>query len=379
MMQRLIFLAACTVLVFLTGCSQLNKASDFVTNPSPKERYQRDHGISSDLFQLWEDQIDLALQDSVFVSLPYQEAGNFSPRSFPVYSYNIPLNLGEELDVQVDTDSLDKLVFIDLFIQRNDSLGTFEKIKSSEFKNSFLRKEIEQTATYKLVIQPEIEANTSFTIRIKTTPVYIFPVAGGSNKSIQSRWGAERDGGRRSHEGIDIFASRGTPVIAATDGRITRSGERGLGGKQVWLRDSKRGQSLYYAHLDSIEPLGNVRVKRGDTLGYVGNTGNARTTPPHLHFGIYKGYRGAIDPFYHVFQMDEPGYDPVGKIPETNSLISNSIANLRNMPATKSSQIIGKLAARDTIEFLGKTDGWFHVRTPQSKAAFVHESLVTPL
>lgn len=367
------------MLVLVTGCSHLNKASDFITNPSAKEQYQRDYGISEELFQLWENQVDLALQDSIFVSLPYREAGNFSPRTFPVYSYNIPLNIGEELDVQIDTDSLDQLVFIDLYIQRNDSLGTFEKVKSSGFEKSFFQKEIEQTGTYKLIIQPEIEANTGFNIRIKSTPVYTFPVAGGNNRSIQSRWGAARDGGRRSHEGIDIFASRGTPVVAATDGRITRTGERGLGGKQVWLRDTKRGQSLYYAHLDSIEPLGNAKVKSGDTIGYVGNTGNARTTPPHLHFGIYKGFRGAIDPLYHVFQMDEPGFDPVGNVPETNILVSKSSANLRNMPATSKSRIIGKLAARDTIRFLGKTNDWFHIRTPEDKAAFVHQSLVTPL
>ncbi len=76
-------------------------------------------------------------------------------------------------------------------------------------------------------------------------------------------------------------------MAVLANGRIGFTGEKGLGGKQVWLRDTKRGQSLYYAHLDSIAKTSGS-VKTGDTLGFVGNTGNARTTPPHLHFGIYK-------------------------------------------------------------------------------------------
>nr|WP_262902899.1 M23 family metallopeptidase [Salegentibacter lacus] len=87
---------------------------------------------------------------------------------------------------------------------------------------------------------------------MEKNPAYLFPVSEGINANVQSYWGANRDGGARSHEGIDIFAKRGTPVVAATNGSIGYKGEKGLGGKQVWLRDRKRNQSLYYAHLDSI-------------------------------------------------------------------------------------------------------------------------------
>lgn len=58
------------------------------------------------------------------------------------------------------------------------------------------------------------------------------------------------------------------------------------GGKVVWMRDEARGMSLYYAHLDSQHVAAGAYVRPGDTLGFVGKTGNARTTPPHLHFGI---------------------------------------------------------------------------------------------
>ena len=112
-------------------------------------------------------------------------------------------------------------------------------------------------------------------------------------------WGDARDAGARSHEGIDIGAPRGTPVIAAAAGTISRVQESDIGGKTVSLSVKDRNLSLYYAHLDLQLVQQGQKVNVGDTIGLVGNTGNAITTEPHLHFGIY-GYSGAIDPFPFV-------------------------------------------------------------------------------
>lgn len=379
-MKRLIPIPLLILLISLSGCSHLNRAKDLVTNPTAKERYQRDFNISSDLFQIWEEQAQLALNDSVQIELPYFQTGRFRPKAFQVYSYNIRLNPGERLEVAVEADSASSLVFIDLFLQEKDTMTAYQRITGTGYEKRSLRNEIKEPGLYKIIIQPEINANTTFSIKMKKSSVYEFPVAGGINKNIKSFWGASRDGGRRSHEGIDIFAPRGTPVIAATNGRITSSGERGLGGKQVWLRDTERGQSLYYAHLDSIAPLGNSRVKKGDTIGYVGNTGNARTTAPHLHFGIYKGYSGAIDPLSFIYQIDEPNFDHAAiDAPVQERLVTKATSNLRDQPTTKNSRIIGNLTAQDTLQMLGKANDWFHIRTAQNQAAFIHESLVSPI
>ncbi|MCM4160550.1 M23 family metallopeptidase [Antarcticibacterium flavum] len=379
-MKRLIIIPLLLIFVFLSGCSQLNRAKDLVTNPTARERYQRDFNISSDLFQIWEEQARLALSDSIQIELPYLQTGRFLPKSFQVYSYNVQLNPGERIDIAVEPDSASSLVFIDLFVRENDSVAAYRKVTGTEYDKRYLRNEIKEPGLYKIVIQPEINANSAFSIKMRKSSVYDFPVAGGANKNIQSLWGASRDGGRRSHEGIDIFALRGTPVIAATNGRITSSGERGLGGKQVWLRDTERGQSLYYAHLDSIAPLGNSRVKKGDTLGFVGNTGNARTTAPHLHFGIYKGYSGAIDPLSFVYQIPEPDF-AVATVDTLvqDRLVTRTTSNLRDQPTTRNSRIIGNLTAQDTLQMLGKAKEWFHIRTAQKQAAFIHESLVSPI
>ncbi|MDT0687942.1 M23 family metallopeptidase [Autumnicola psychrophila] len=364
--------------VILSGCSQLNKASDYITNPTAKEVYKRDFNLSDSLFTKWKNQVEIALNDSIQVELPYAEKGKFLPRIFPVYSYEIELNPGELFNLEIETDSLKELVFIDVFKRTEDSLNPFTKVESAEFGAKHFAFEAEKEGKYKVVIQPAIEGNSPFLLKMIKSPVYLFPVASYSNSAVQSFWGAQRDGGARSHEGIDIFAERGTPVVAATSGRITYTGEKGLGGKQVWLRDSRRGQSLYYAHLDSINPVSG-RVKVGDTLGFVGNTGNARTTPPHLHFGIYKNFQGAINPLNFVFMPEPLNLDEVEDNIPHKILTKAVTANLRNKPTTSGSKIIGSSKAQDTLQILGKSRDWYHIRTRENKASFIHQSLVKPI
>ena len=121
------------------------------------------------------------------------------------------------------------------------------------------------------------------------------PVRGVHVAEVADTWGAERSGDRR-HEGVDIFATRGTAVTSTTRGVVGAVREGGLGGRQVWVRGPGL-ENHYYAHLDGwAEHLsqGDV-VLPGDVLGFVGDSGNARGTPTHLHYGIY-GDDGALDP-----------------------------------------------------------------------------------
>ncbi|AVJ31058.1 M23 family metallopeptidase [Achromobacter spanius] len=121
------------------------------------------------------------------------------------------------------------------------------------------------------------------------------PVQGVAPRRLADTWGAARSGGR-THQGIDIFAKRGTPVLSATEGVVTRIGENTLGGQVVWVMGPGR-QMHYYAHLDGYADIRRGQlVAPGDVLGFVGNTGNAKGTPPHLHYGIYAG-GGALNPY----------------------------------------------------------------------------------
>ena len=114
----------------------------------------------------------------------------------------------------------------------------------------------------------------------------LVPVLGVTPDRLQDNFDARR--GRRLHRALDIMAPRGTPVIAADDGRIAKVYRHALGGLSIYQYDPDARFAYYYAHMDRFaEGLREgALVKRGDTLGYVGTTGNATPTAPHLHFAI---------------------------------------------------------------------------------------------
>jgi peptidoglycan LD-endopeptidase LytH len=114
---------------------------------------------------------------------------------------------------------------------------------------------------------------------------------------IGQGWGAPRDGGRRRHQGIDLLAPAGTPLVAVASGQIVRlsNTDRGRGGISLWLRDA-RGTAYYYAHNQhNLVRLGQ-QVRAGQLLARVGTSGNARGGPPHLHFQIHPGGGRPVSP-----------------------------------------------------------------------------------
>jgi len=121
------------------------------------------------------------------------------------------------------------------------------------------------------------------------------PLEDVSKRAIADTWHAPRSTGRL-HEGQDIFAPRGTPILSATNGFVYNIGENNLGGQTVSVIGSG-GRVYYYAHLEKYAPGLEVGkwVSPRTVLGYIGTTGNAQGTPPHLHFGIYTT-TGAINP-----------------------------------------------------------------------------------
>ena len=156
------------------------------------------------------------------------------------------------------------------------------------------------TAPKKPASLPNAQVNKLKMMRLDSRlPV---PVKGISRNQLRDTWGSARSHGR-SHEGIDIMAERGTKVYSATEGLVADLRNNNLGGKVIWILGPS-GSWHYYAHLDGHKRGLNVGdyVHKGDLIGYVGNTGNARHTAPHLHYGIYlngKG-RGAVNPYSYL-------------------------------------------------------------------------------
>ncbi|MEM8556749.1 MAG: M23 family metallopeptidase [Bacteroidota bacterium] len=301
-----------TLLLALTGC-EATDSLPFVSVAPPHEAYRDaliDAGLgTSVLVQRWQDAAAAALLVDEASGLPAAPALSFEAAEPDAWSTRLDLKRGEVLQIELvpvlNADSA--RVFADLFfVPPADTLPVAQRLWSEVARtyadsmgattSDTLRFErrARRDESLLLRVQPELLAAGVVAVRLETAPSLGFPVASVNERAIRSFWGAPRDGGARLHEGVDIFAPRGTPAVASLPGRITRVQDTPLGGRVVWLRT--RIGSLYYAHLDEQRVQRGQRVQSGDTLGTVGNTGNARTTPPHLHFGVYTG-SGAVDPY----------------------------------------------------------------------------------
>jgi murein DD-endopeptidase MepM/ murein hydrolase activator NlpD len=127
---------------------------------------------------------------------------------------------------------------------------------------------------------------------------WIFPVA--ADARVADNYGAVRAAPINTHEGVDIFAPFGSPVVAVRDGTLSLVGTLPIAGNRLWLTTGD-GDAFFYAHLSSFAPVAKAgaEVKAGEVLGYAGNTGDAEPTPPHLHFEVHPGGepKPSVDPY----------------------------------------------------------------------------------
>lgn len=134
------------------------------------------------------------------------------------------------------------------------------------------------------------------------------PVAGISPAEVPDTFRARRDGGRRTHDAVDILAPRGTPVLSADDGRVLRLKTNRRGGLTIYATDPTGRFVYYYAHLEGYRPGLTVgeSLSRGELIGFVGTTGNADRREPHLHFQVM--VRGDGTRWWHGEPVDPRPY-----------------------------------------------------------------------
>jgi murein DD-endopeptidase MepM/ murein hydrolase activator NlpD len=184
----------------------------------------------------------------------------------------------------------------------------------------------------KTKVPPSI-ANPPASVQPKLTRGgYVFPVYGPA--SFTDDFGAAR-ATTGWHHGNDIFAPLGAPILAVADGTLFNVGWNDIGGNRFWLRDGA-GNEFYYAHLSAFSPLAQegARVRAGDVIGFVGATGDAVGTPPHLHFEIHPrellwmGYDGVINPYPYLTawlrldDLDFGGWTPEpGRAPRAGAVL----------------------------------------------------------
>ncbi|MYG80694.1 MAG: M23 family metallopeptidase [Gemmatimonadetes bacterium] len=367
----------------LAACEQAEILEDRFRDLTPYEAYQENLAVAglheTALALDWAAAGREALEDPIEVGLPFEEEAYITADDPLAVGYRVHVPRGRKLTfaVAIDSDEGTRL-FIDLFRVPNDEEDPLRPVFSADSVAGIYEHEDPWRAgDYILRVQPELLRGGTYRIILTQEAQYAFPVEGHKIGAIQSFFGAPRDGGRRVHHGVDVFARRGTPVLAATAGTTYRVSDTNIGGKVVWVRDDERGARFYYAHLDSQYVGNGVQVEVGDTIGFVGNTGNARTTPPHLHFGVYRRRQGPFDPLPFLIQ-------PGGTLAEMTADLSmlgsevqpgNDGIRLRASPAMRG-EVLMELDSGASLRVLGASGDWFRVRLPDGGYGYVAARLM---
>ena len=377
--------ALAAVLMASSACEQVEQVQDHFRDLTPHEAYEeslRQAGLDGTaLASAWRVAADEALATPMAISLPFQERGYIAPEEPGAIGYRVSVPRGRKLtaEVTLETDEGTR-VFVDFFRVAADEDDPARPLISTDSVPGAFEHEPWRGGDFILRLQPELLRGGAYTVTLRLEAQLAFPVQDHGVRAIQSLFGVARDGGRRVHHGVDIFAPRGTPVLAAAEGVVNRVELTNLGGKVVWLRDPVRNANLYYAHLDSQAVRSGQRVNVGDTLGFVGNTGNAITTPPHLHFGMYRRGEGPVDPFPFL----EP---PPGELPELTADISRLGSwvrvlgegiYLRAEPGRRG-EVLAELQEHTPARVLASAGAYFRVRLPDGGRGYVAARLTEPL
>lgn len=375
-LTKALFFSCC--LLMFAACSS-SKRGLFAKKTAHEQYASRiaDAGLgNSTIGSLWFAAAEKALGRPSTVTLPYKETGYFAAEKPDAAGYIFTARRGDKLDIRIATKSSARFqLFTDLW-QPAEGSNKPALLATADTLTGNLQYEVERDGRFLVRLQPELLQSGEYTVTINTAPSLAFPVAGSTNHRIGSFWGDNRDKGARSHEGIDIFGKFRTPVVAAADGIITSTRENNLGGKVVFLRPEGRSYTLYYAHLDSQLVREGQRVVTGDPVGLMGNTGNARHTPTHLHFGIYTN-SGAVDPLPFV-NMNRPA--PASIQARTDLLQqtarSTAATSLLASPA-KNSASLEKLPANYIMHVIAATGNWYKVVLPDNREGFVDSRSVS--
>ncbi len=365
--------------ILLVACNGLRSVKSVFAPIAPYEQYveslKKAGLLNASMAKEWLAAGQRVFDDSVWVPIPFSESGYFTASTTEARSYRFKAREGQVLRIQGAVRSMgDAKMFLDIFIRDGQE---WERLGSADSAFTITH---EFTSDEECVVrlQPELLANVYYALDISLMPVLVNPVYGASNRAIGSFYGAPRDEGKRRHEGVDIFAKKGTAVIAPTDGYITRVGVSKLGGKVVWMRDSRRNHSYYFAHLDSQMVKPGMRVFKGYVLGLVGNTGNAKKTAAHLHFGIYQ--YGSKDPLAYILQ-----FAPIADALEVDTAFHRQPLKVRSaqvrLMAGPSSRVAVKASLqKDTyVTAIGQSSDWYRIALPDDTQGYVLKKSVVPL
>jgi murein DD-endopeptidase MepM/ murein hydrolase activator NlpD len=367
------------LLICLSACQTSSPGGGLLGPKSPRDHYSKYlKKTDGELSEQWEQSGKNALEHPVLVNFPYKEQ-NFFPNDLSLafgYEFVVPRGRRLEATVSSTTQDTSAKVFLELYQHSGEQIKRLAFAESSANRLSW---EATDTTTVIVHLQTEAEKTADIIFSLESQPMLSFPVVKRDSRNIISFWGVARDGGRRSHEGVDIAAPRGTPVVAAANGYISSVGINNLGGNVIFQEVENGGLTLYYAHLDSQLVTSGQRVIIGDTIGTVGNTGNAITTGPHLHFGIYQAFRSAIDPlpFLSIPKKDNTALALLGKKAGSWERVMGKTSDVKRGPDLLR-DTVAQLARNTMLRVVGKTGQWYKVWLPDGRIGYVDTKNLSP-
>ncbi|MFW5947867.1 MAG: M23 family metallopeptidase, partial [Gemmatimonadota bacterium] len=235
---------------FWLGRSGVPDIGARMATATPHEAYARNleaAGLDgAALGRLWTRAARTALEDAPRVEAPFRETGFLESSRPDAVGYRFAARVGQRLTAEVRLEpATNTRVFLDLFRASADTMGRPEPVASADSGALRLVHEPERDGEFILRVQPELLRGGRYVLTARLEPSMTFPVVGSGPAAVQSVFGDPRDSGSRDHHGIDVFAPRGTPVIAAAAGRVRSVRTTPIGGRTVWLRDAAARQSLY--------------------------------------------------------------------------------------------------------------------------------------
>lgn len=380
---------ACLAVFGLGACDQVDQIQNAIRDLTPHEAYMESlravNLTETALGTQWASAAVRSLSDAPAITLPFEEDGFLFAETPEARSYRVELRRGQRLSIDAGLDGGDLFrFFIDVYRLPEDVSDDPLPVLSTEFDSERLEYISTRRAEYVVRLQPELLRGGRYHIALRVEGSIAFPVAERDTRAVLSFFGDVRDGGSRDHHGVDIFAPRGTPVLSATDGRVSRVENTRIGGKVVWVNDSEEPNRVYYAHLDSQVVRDGMYVKRGTLLGFVGNTGNARTTPPHLHFGLYRRQEGPLDPWDFLYQPSQVLPDASAPLEHLGvwTRTVNAGIRLREGPSSRA-EVLAELGESTPLRVLAASGSWYRVRLPDGRDGYVSarltEAVVQPL
>jgi len=372
------------------GCGVEELVLERFRGDTPRERYvaslERAGLAESRMARSWAAAGERAIRTHVQARPPLLEEVWFPPEEPLALGYALEVLRGQRIRVEVTPDDPAQAIFVELYRIRSDPPtgdGDVEPalllVGWNDEEETGITYDARASASYLVRVQPELLGGGAVRISLEVGASLAFPVEDRTTRNVGSFFGDTRDGGARDHHGVDVFAPRGTPVLAATDGIAYRVGVNRLGGNVVWLRDPTGDLRQYYAHLDTQWVQTGQEVRAGDVLGLVGNTGNAITTPPHLHFGIYLRGEGPVDP---IPFLEEPTAAAPALTVERDAFDRVRRTRTAGVPLraapSNSAVALESLPVHFPVRIVGGAGGWYRVRLPEGGEGYLQMGSTDP-